>query len=159
MTGILNARVLASVAMLVFVGAIVASATGAFFSDTETSTGNTFSAGSNWGSSFDSLGSGEPETQALTESVSEETEEVVNESGAGEEVAQNEKGNSSQGEDEGSVREGRESRGAREERGDIVPVALEARALEQDTDTGESVLEETAPEESVAALPPEAVSE
>jgi len=45
MTGILNTRVLASIAMLVFVGAAVASATGAFFSDTETSTGNTFSAG------------------------------------------------------------------------------------------------------------------
>lgn len=45
MTQILNARILASVAMLVFVGAIVASSTGAFFSDTETSTGNTFTAG------------------------------------------------------------------------------------------------------------------
>lgn len=45
MTGILNARILASVAMLVFVGAAVASSTGAFFSDTETSTGNTFTAG------------------------------------------------------------------------------------------------------------------
>ncbi|MEK7509662.1 MAG: TasA family protein [Patescibacteria group bacterium] len=45
MTGILNARILASVAMLVFVGAVVAGSTGAFFSDTETSTGNTFTAG------------------------------------------------------------------------------------------------------------------
>lgn len=45
MTGLLNARILASVAMLVFVGAVVASSTGAFFSDTETSTGNTFTAG------------------------------------------------------------------------------------------------------------------
>lgn len=45
MTGILNARILASVAMLVFVGAAIASSTGAFFSDTETSTGNTFTAG------------------------------------------------------------------------------------------------------------------
>ena len=45
MTGILNTRILASVAMLVFVGAVVASSTGAFFSDTETSTGNTFTAG------------------------------------------------------------------------------------------------------------------
>ncbi len=45
MTQILNARILASVAMLLFVGAIVASSTGAFFSDTETSTGNTFTAG------------------------------------------------------------------------------------------------------------------
>jgi predicted ribosomally synthesized peptide with SipW-like signal peptide len=45
MTGILNARVLASVAMLVFVGAAIAASTGAFFSDTESSTGNTFTAG------------------------------------------------------------------------------------------------------------------
>lgn len=45
MTQILNARILASLAMLVFVGAIVASSTGAFFSDSETSTGNTFTAG------------------------------------------------------------------------------------------------------------------
>ena len=45
MTGIFNTRILASVAMLVFVGAVVASSTGAFFSDTETSTGNTFTAG------------------------------------------------------------------------------------------------------------------
>lgn len=45
MTQIFNARILASIAMLVFVGAIVASSTGAFFSDTETSTGNTFTAG------------------------------------------------------------------------------------------------------------------
>src|SRR3989338_7794484 len=46
MTGIFNTRILASIAMLVFVGAVVASSTGAFFSDTETSTGNTFTAGS-----------------------------------------------------------------------------------------------------------------
>jgi predicted ribosomally synthesized peptide with SipW-like signal peptide len=45
MTGIFNARILASIAMLVFVGAAVASSTGAFFNDTETSTGNTFTAG------------------------------------------------------------------------------------------------------------------
>lgn len=45
MTSIFNARILASIATLVFVGAIIASATGAFFSDTETSTGNTFTAG------------------------------------------------------------------------------------------------------------------
>lgn len=45
MTGIFNARILASVAMLVFVGAAIAASTGAFFSDTETSTGNTFTAG------------------------------------------------------------------------------------------------------------------
>lgn len=45
MTGIFNARILASIAMLVFVGAAIASSTGAFFSDTETSTGNTFTAG------------------------------------------------------------------------------------------------------------------
>lgn len=35
-----------SASMLVFAGALVASATGAFFNDTETSTGNTFAAGS-----------------------------------------------------------------------------------------------------------------
>ena len=46
MTAIFNARILASIAMLVFVGAVVAGATGAFFSDTETSRGNTFAAGS-----------------------------------------------------------------------------------------------------------------
>ena len=34
-----------SIGMLAFVGAVVAGATGAFFSDTETSTGNTFTAG------------------------------------------------------------------------------------------------------------------
>lgn len=45
MTGILNARIIASIAMLVFVGAAIAASTGAFFSDTETSTGNTFTAG------------------------------------------------------------------------------------------------------------------
>lgn len=45
MTGILNARILASLGMIVFVAAIAASSTGAFFSDTETSTGNTFTAG------------------------------------------------------------------------------------------------------------------
>lgn len=45
MTALLNTRILASLAMIVFVGAIVASSTGAFFSDTETSTGNTFTAG------------------------------------------------------------------------------------------------------------------
>jgi len=45
MTRILNARIIASIAALVFAGAIIASATGAFFSDTETSTGNTFTAG------------------------------------------------------------------------------------------------------------------
>lgn len=46
MTKIINARILASLAMLLFVGTVVASSTGAFFSDTETSTGNTFTAGS-----------------------------------------------------------------------------------------------------------------
>lgn len=40
------ARILASVAMIIFAGAVAAGATGAFFSDTETSTGNTFTAGS-----------------------------------------------------------------------------------------------------------------
>ncbi len=45
MTALLNTRILASLAMIVFVGAIAASGTGAFFSDTETSTGNTFTAG------------------------------------------------------------------------------------------------------------------
>lgn len=38
-------RILASLGMVVFVGAIAIGATGAFFSDTETSTGNTFAAG------------------------------------------------------------------------------------------------------------------
>lgn len=38
-------RILLSAGMVVFLGAIVASGTGAFFSDSETSTGNTFSAG------------------------------------------------------------------------------------------------------------------
>lgn len=45
MTALLNARILASLGMIVFVAAVVASSTGAFFSDTETSTGNTFTAG------------------------------------------------------------------------------------------------------------------
>ncbi len=39
-------RIMASMAMIVFAGAVAAGATGAFFSDTETSTGNTFTAGS-----------------------------------------------------------------------------------------------------------------
>src|SRR3989344_1156896 len=38
-------RILAGLAMIVFVGAVVVGATGAFFSDPETSTGNTFAAG------------------------------------------------------------------------------------------------------------------
>jgi len=38
-------KILMSVAMLAFVGAVIAGATGAFFSDTETSSGNTFTAG------------------------------------------------------------------------------------------------------------------
>lgn len=38
-------RILAGLAMILFIGAVTASATGAFFSDTETSTGNTFTAG------------------------------------------------------------------------------------------------------------------
>ena len=38
-------RILASVGMIIFAGAVAAGATGAFFSDTETSTGNTFTAG------------------------------------------------------------------------------------------------------------------
>jgi len=38
-------RILLGAAMIVFVGAAVAGATGAFFNDTETSTGNTFAAG------------------------------------------------------------------------------------------------------------------
>jgi len=37
--------IVTSLAMIVFVGAVVASGTGAFFSDTETSTGNVFTAG------------------------------------------------------------------------------------------------------------------
>ncbi len=38
-------RILLSLGVIVFAGAVVAGATGAFFSDTETSTGNTFAAG------------------------------------------------------------------------------------------------------------------
>ena len=38
-------RILISLGVIVFAGALVAGATGAFFSDTETSTGNTFAAG------------------------------------------------------------------------------------------------------------------
>lgn len=38
-------RILLSLGMIVFVGALAAGATGAFFNDTETSTGNTFAAG------------------------------------------------------------------------------------------------------------------
>ncbi|TSC85844.1 MAG: hypothetical protein G01um10148_752 [Parcubacteria group bacterium Gr01-1014_8] len=38
-------RILISLGMIVFVGAVAAGATGAFFNDTETSTGNTFAAG------------------------------------------------------------------------------------------------------------------
>ncbi|MCH7598046.1 hypothetical protein IID27_03365, partial [Patescibacteria group bacterium] len=38
-------KILLSLSMIVFAGAIIAGATGAFFSDTETSTGNTFTAG------------------------------------------------------------------------------------------------------------------
>lgn len=45
MTHIFNTRILASLAMIIFVGAAMVSSTGAFFSDTETSTGNTFTAG------------------------------------------------------------------------------------------------------------------
>lgn len=42
---LLSSRILMSMGMIVFVGALAAGATGAFFSDTETSTGNTFAAG------------------------------------------------------------------------------------------------------------------
>ncbi len=45
MTTILNKKILLSLGTLVFVGAVALGATGAFFSDTETSTGNTFTAG------------------------------------------------------------------------------------------------------------------
>lgn len=45
MTAILNTRVLLSLGVIVAVSAALISATGAFFSDTETSTGNTFSSG------------------------------------------------------------------------------------------------------------------
>jgi len=38
-------RILLSLGMIVFIGGVVAGATGAFFSDTETSSGNTFTAG------------------------------------------------------------------------------------------------------------------
>lgn len=40
-----KARLMMSLGMLVFVGAVVVGGTGAFFSDTETSTGNVFTAG------------------------------------------------------------------------------------------------------------------
>src|SRR3989344_4514633 len=39
-------RILASIAMILFAGAVTAGAKGGFFSDAETSTGNTFTAGS-----------------------------------------------------------------------------------------------------------------
>ena len=42
---LLNKKILLSLGTLVFVAAAIAGATGAFFSDTETSTGNTFTAG------------------------------------------------------------------------------------------------------------------
>ena len=45
MSLLLNKRILLGLAMIVFAGAVVAGATGAFFSDTETSNGNTFAAG------------------------------------------------------------------------------------------------------------------
>src|SRR3989344_4449633 len=38
-------KILLSLGMIVFVGGLIVGATGAFFSDTETSTGNTFAAG------------------------------------------------------------------------------------------------------------------
>ncbi len=41
----MNRRILFSLTMIAFAGAVVAGATGAFFSDTETSSGNTFTAG------------------------------------------------------------------------------------------------------------------
>ena len=44
MTTILNKRILLSLGMIVFVAVAAIGATGAFFSDTETSTGNTFTA-------------------------------------------------------------------------------------------------------------------
>src|SRR3989344_2929568 len=55
------ARILGSMAMIIFAGAVAAGATGAFFSDTETSTGNTFTAGSidlSVGSQFSSASNG-----------------------------------------------------------------------------------------------------
>lgn len=45
MTGLNVSKILGSVALIAFTGAVAVSATGAFFSDTETSTGNTFTAG------------------------------------------------------------------------------------------------------------------
>ncbi|MBI5405910.1 hypothetical protein HY972_02645 [Candidatus Kaiserbacteria bacterium] len=45
MTALLNKRILLSLGVIVFVVAATLGATGAFFSDTETSTGNTFTAG------------------------------------------------------------------------------------------------------------------
>lgn len=45
MSLLLNKKILLALGMIVFVGAVVASGTGAFFSDTATATGNTFTAG------------------------------------------------------------------------------------------------------------------
>lgn len=45
MKGLGISKILGSVALIAFTGAVAVSATGAFFSDTETSTGNTFTAG------------------------------------------------------------------------------------------------------------------
>src|SRR5687767_4298663 len=45
MTALLNKKILTSLGLIVFAAAVVASSTGAFFSDTETSVGNTFAAG------------------------------------------------------------------------------------------------------------------
>ncbi len=45
MKGLGISKILGSVALIAFTGAIAVSATGAFFNDTETSTGNTFTAG------------------------------------------------------------------------------------------------------------------
>lgn len=65
MTSILNTRILLSAGIIVAVAAALISATGAFFSDTETSTGNTFAAGTldlsvngeaNWTGTYELLG-------------------------------------------------------------------------------------------------------
>ncbi len=100
-----------------------------YFRDTETSTGNTFSAGSGWveETSFSGGSGGDSGGQALTEGISEDTEGVIDENGTSEEVTREEEGNTPQVEEEGSVREERGERGEREERNDVTPVILEAR--------------------------------
>jgi len=95
-----------------------------YFRDTETSTGNTFGAGT-WEAQIEEFMTG---GEALTEAVSEATEEVVGEDGVSEEITQEEDESAPRDEEEGSRREGREDRDAREERSDDVSATLEVRA-------------------------------